>query len=50
MVWIRYSDYGKPKKKKFTKSKIKKSKPKIEPKIKVIPGTHKVEFRKASEI
>lgn len=48
MVWIKWSDYGKPKKKKVTKSKSKK--PKIEPKIKIIPGTHKVEFRKASEI
>lgn len=49
MVWIRYSDYGKPKKRKApTKSKSKK--PKIEPKIKIIPGEHKVEFKKASEI
>jgi hypothetical protein len=49
MVWIRYSDYGKPKKKRITK-KTKKSKPKIEPKLKVIPGKHKVEFKKASEL
>lgn len=48
MVWIRYSDYGKPQKKKVSKKK--KSKPKIEPKIKIIPGNHKVEFKKASEI
>ena len=56
MVWIRYSDYGKPKKKKAAtksktaKSKTKKSKPRIEPKIKIIPGNHKVEFKKASEL
>lgn len=50
MVWIKWSDYGKPKKKRVVKSKIKKSKPRIEPKIKIIPGTHRVEFRKASEI
>jgi len=51
MVWIRYSDYGKPKKKKLpTRSKRESKKPKIEPKIKIIPGEHKVEFKKASEI
>ena len=50
MVWIRYSDYGKPKKKRVTKKKTEKSKPKIEPKLKVIPGKHKVEFKKASEL
>ena len=50
MVWIRYSDYGKPKKKKSQARQKKKSKPKIEPKIKIIPGEHKVEFKKASEI
>jgi hypothetical protein len=44
MVWIRYSDYGKPKKKKAKK------KSKIEPKIKIIPGKHEVEFKKASEL
>jgi hypothetical protein len=51
MVWIRYSDYGRPKKKR-TPTKLKKEKktPKIEPKIKVIPGKHKVEFKKASEL
>lgn len=49
MVWIKWSDYGKPKKKKtFTKSK--KTKPKIEPKTKIIPGKHMVEFKKASEL
>jgi len=50
MVWIRYSDYGKPKKKRVIKKKTKKSRPKIEPKLKVIPGKHKVEFKKASEL
>lgn len=50
MVWIRYSDYGKPKKKKAPAKPKKKSKPRIEPKIKVIPGDHKVEFKKASEL
>lgn len=48
MVWIRYSDYGKPKKKKAPLKPKKKSR--IEPKIKVIPGKHKVEFKKASEL
>ncbi len=51
MVWIRYSDYKKPRKKKAeTKTKKKKSQPRIEPRIKIIPGKHKVEFKKASEI
>ena len=51
MVWIRYSDYGKPKKKRAQiKSKKEKKKPRIEPKIKIIPGVHKVEFKKASEL
>jgi hypothetical protein len=51
MVWIRYSDYGKPKKKRSQiKSKKEKKKPRIEPKIKIIPGQHKVEFKKASEL
>ena len=46
MVWIRWDDYGKkPKRRKKVKSK-----PKIEPPIKVIPGKHKVEFKKASEL
>jgi len=50
MVWIRYSDYGKPKKKKAPGKTKKKSKLQIEPKVKVIPGEHKVEFKKASEL
>ena len=53
MVWIKWSDYGKAKKKKSetkTKPKKKKSQPRIEPKIKIIPGKHKVEFKKASEL
>ncbi len=52
MVWFRYSDYGKqPKKKSKTVRKIKpKKKSRIEPKIKIIPGVHKVEFKKASEL
>jgi hypothetical protein len=50
MVWIRYSDYGKQKKKKTLAKPKKKSKPRIEPKVKVIPGDHKVEFKKASEL
>ncbi|MFM7862324.1 MAG: hypothetical protein ACKO7Y_06240 [Candidatus Nitrosotenuis sp.] len=50
MVWIRYSDYGKPKKKKASAKPMKKSKPRIEPKIKSTPGKHKVEFKKASEL
>lgn len=51
MVWIRYSDYGKPKKKRAQiKSKKEKKKPRIEPKIRIIPGQHKVEFKKASEL
>jgi hypothetical protein len=47
MVWIRWDDYGKkPKRKKQTKKK----KPRVEPPIKIIPGKHKVEFKKASEL
>lgn len=48
MVWIRWDDYGK--KQKPRKQKKKNTKPKIEPPVKVIPGKHKVEFRKASEL
>ncbi len=33
-----------------TTGKQKKTKPKIEPRIKVIPGKHRVEFKKASEL
>ena len=47
MVWLRWDDYHKkPKPKKSTKTK----KPKIEPKVKIIPGKHKAEFKKASEL
>ncbi|MGQ0771807.1 MAG: hypothetical protein ACT4NT_03430 [Nitrososphaerota archaeon] len=46
MVWIRWDDYGKKPKSK----KQKKKKPKIEPPVKVVPGKHKVEFKKASEL
>ena len=47
MVWIKWEDYGKkPKEKKRTKKK----KPRIEPRIKIIPGKHKAEFKKASEL
>ena len=46
MVWIRWDDYGK----KPRKQKKKKSKPRIEPAVKVIPGKHKAEFKKASEL
>jgi hypothetical protein len=49
MVWIKYSDYGKPKRKRVP-AKPKKKAVKIEPKIKVVPGKHKVEFKKASEL
>lgn len=49
MVWIRWEDYGKKPKRKKSKQK-KKSKPRIEPPIKIIPGKHKVEFKKASEL
>ncbi|HXG74864.1 MAG TPA: hypothetical protein VNK44_08630 [Candidatus Nitrosotenuis sp.] len=48
MVWIKWDDYGKkPKRRKQKKTK---PKPRIEPRIKIIPGKHKVEFRKASEL
>ena len=54
MVWFRYSDYGKQQKRKTKSVKKstprKKSKSRIEPKIKIIPGQHKVVFKKASEI
>ena len=53
MVWIKWSDYGKTKKKKSepkSKPKKKKSQPRIEPRTKIIPGKHKVEFKKASEL
>jgi hypothetical protein len=50
MVWIRWDDYGKRPKKKKAQSKKKKTKPRIEPPVKVIPGKHKVEFKKASEL
>lgn len=53
MVWIKWADYGKPKKKRSTpkSKKVKKrSKPKIEPAVKIIPGKHKVLFKKASEL
>jgi hypothetical protein len=47
MVWIKYSDYGKkPRLKKATKKK----KRQTESRIKIIPGKHKAEFKKASEI
>jgi hypothetical protein len=46
MVWIRWEDYGKKSKPK----KQKKKKIKIEPRVKVIHGKHKVEFRKANEL
>lgn len=51
MVWIKWEDYGKKSKTKKKKPvKTKKSKPRIEPPTKIIPGKHKVEFKKASEI
>ncbi|WP_268543231.1 hypothetical protein [Candidatus Nitrosotenuis cloacae] len=53
MVWIKWDDYGKKPKNKAKKStnvKKKKSKPRIEPPVKIIPGKHAVEFRKASEL
>ncbi len=50
MVWIKWTDYGKPKKKRSPAKPKKKSKPKIEPRTKIIPGKHRVEFKKASEI
>jgi hypothetical protein len=48
MVWLKWEDYGK--KPKSRKPKKKKTKPRIEPPAKVIPGKHKVEFKKASEL
>lgn len=48
MVWIRWEDYGKKPKPK--KKKLKKKKTRIEPLVKIIPGKHKVEFKKASEL
>lgn len=53
MVWIKWDDYGKKPKSKTKKNadgKKKKSKPRIEPPAKIIPGKHKVEFKKASEL
>jgi hypothetical protein len=55
MVWIKCDDYGKKTKKrnqtkKHSQTKKKSSKPRIEPRSKIIPGKHKVEFRKASEL
>jgi hypothetical protein len=56
LVWIKWDDYGKKTKKRaLTKKssqtkKKKSSKPRIEPRSKIIPGKHKVEFRKASEM
>lgn len=47
MVWIRWNDYGKKPK---SKKRAKKKKSRIEPRIKIIPGKHKVEFKKASEL
>jgi hypothetical protein len=49
MVWIKWADYGK-KKSKQKKTTKKKNLPKIEPKIKIIPGKHKAEFKKASDL
>jgi hypothetical protein len=48
MVWIKWEDYGK--KLKPRKQKKRKSKPRIKPASKIIPGKHKAEFRKASEM
>ena len=50
MVWIKWEDYGKKTKKRAQPKKKKSSKPKIEPRSKIIPGKHKVEFKKASEL
>ncbi|MFY9301211.1 MAG: hypothetical protein WAO91_08490 [Candidatus Nitrosotenuis sp.] len=47
MVWIRWDDYGKAKPR---KKKKKNTRPKIEPPVKIIPGKHKAEFKKASEL
>ncbi|HSA98731.1 MAG TPA: hypothetical protein VLF17_06600 [Candidatus Nitrosotenuis sp.] len=49
MVWIKWDDYKKTKKRTQPKKK-KSTKPRIEPRSKIIPGKHKVEFRKASEL
>jgi hypothetical protein len=47
MVWIKWDDYGKkPKRKKQAKKK----KPRVEPPVKIIPGKHKAEFKRASEL
>lgn len=46
MVWIKWDDYGKKPKSR----KQKKKRPKVEPRVKIIPGKHKAEFRKASEL
>ncbi len=48
MVWFKWDDYGK--KPRSRKLKKKKTKPRIEPLAKVIPGKHKAEFKKASEL
>ena len=55
MVWIKWDDYGKKTKKqaqskKKSQPKKKSSKPSVEPRSKIIPGKHKVEFKKASEL
>ncbi len=46
MVWIKLDDYGKKPKAK----KKKKTKPKVEPRSKIIPGKHRAEFKRASEL
>ena len=48
MVLIKQGDYGKKPKSRKQKKKI--AKPRIEPPVKIIPGKHKVEFKKASEL
>jgi hypothetical protein len=48
VVWIKWDDYGKKSKPRVQKKK--KTRPKIEPPVKVIPGKHKAEFKKASEL
>lgn len=51
MVWVKWSDYGKkPKYVRKNKTKKKKTRPRIEPPTKIIPGKHSVEFKKASEL
>jgi hypothetical protein len=50
MVWFKWSDYGKKPKQKVKKRSKQKRKPRIEPPTKIIPGKHKVEFKKASEL